>query len=80
MPRHPYFDLKRKPTTFQARYPGRCCGCGERVEVDDAVRYEDDELVHADCTLEPSGDEATTETCDRCFLAVAINGKCGCTE
>lgn len=41
-------------SAFRARYPARCAVCDERIEVDDLVLYEDDELVHADCAEAPA--------------------------
>lgn len=35
--------------TFRARREGRCGICDEPIAEGDEVRYEDDELVHADC-------------------------------
>lgn len=35
--------------TFQAKYPGKCAACGERINEGQHVRYEDDFLVHDDC-------------------------------
>lgn len=62
--------------TFQARYPGRCPSCDERIHEGDSVRYEDDELVHAACDV-PSptdlGDDLTT-VCQSCYMVHA--GEC----
>lgn len=58
---------------FQAKYPGRCADCGERIEAGDAVRYVDDELVHDACTA-TSPPPRTPPVCATCWLAHA--GEC----
>lgn len=73
-----YYAMKRAARTFPAKYGGRCVSCDERINVGDECRYdEDDNFVHANCDAAIGG-EPTTETCPRCFLAVAVNGECGC--
>lgn len=37
---------------FEARYPGTCGECGDDIDPGDEVCYEDDELIHADCSTE----------------------------
>lgn len=41
---------------FEARYPGRCPQCGERIEPGDEVTYNDDEVVHAECDDDDEAD------------------------
>jgi hypothetical protein len=60
--------------TFEARYPGRCGICDERIHVGDEVGYVDDEIAHAKCP-HPT---ALAEPCPRCFMVPAANGVCGC--
>lgn len=81
---HPYYDAKRAEQraarTFEAKYHGTCPACGEHITPDDQCRYDlADVVVHADCS-EHIADEPTTETCGRCFMAVAVNGTCGCDD
>lgn len=63
--------------SFQARYPGRCGSCEERIHVGDSVQYEDDELVHADCPT-PAVNQFTVgpreSLCASCFTIHA--GEC----
>lgn len=61
--------------TFVARYPGRCDGCGERIHAGDEVKYDDQDVIHADC------DESTTVErpaviCPSCWLSKP----CGCED
>jgi hypothetical protein len=56
--------------TFQARYPGRCAACDERIHEGDDVDYDDDQLVHATCPTPPPDlfSVGSTETvCPQCF-------------
>lgn len=65
-------------SAFEARYHGRCAAdCGSQVEPGDAVRYVDDELMHAGCADEPARDELSrgrSEPCPSCWLIHA--GEC----
>ena len=62
--------------TFEARYPGRCGVCDERIQPGDQATYVDDEIAHATCP-QPV---ALAEPCDRCFMVPATNGECGCDQ
>lgn len=53
--------------TFTARYPGRCPGCGERIEPGDMVKREDLDVVHADCD-DVLPDLAPKPVCSVCFV------------
>lgn len=69
---------------FPARYPGRCPACRERIEVDEDLIYNDDEVVvHYGCAnrstmLAQVGKPA--EVCPRCFIEKSTTGVCGCDE
>lgn len=72
--------------SFQARYPGRCASCEERIHEGDLVKYESDEfvhtrlmrmgLVHAQCPVPtPEFTIGPRETiCGQCFTI--HNGEC----
>jgi hypothetical protein len=57
--------------TFEAKFPGLCEDCGGGFEAGDEVRYQGDDLVHAD----PDGCEAmkpvTGAPCPECFMVHA---------
>lgn len=57
---------------FPARFEGGMCpaDCGSRIHAGDLVRYDDDQLVHDECTPKPSRfDIAPTEVvCGVCWL------------
>ena len=64
---------------FEARYPGRCSGCEDGIEIGDLLAFDDDGFVqHADCLAKPSGLRKPAEICPRCLSAKAVNGECGC--
>lgn len=65
--------------SFTARYPGRCGGCDDGIEVGEVLTYDEDNVViHADCAPNPERISKPPEVCPRCFLAKAENGSCGC--
>lgn len=54
--------------SFEAKYPGTCGSCGERIGVGDVCKYDStDSVMHEDCdgAYEP---ERKTETCTQCWL------------
>lgn len=54
--------------TFEARYAGKCGGCGERIKEGDLVGYDDsDVLVHADCA-DAAPVERPAVVCHQCWL------------
>ena len=53
--------------TFEARYPARCALCPDRIEPGDQVTYADDELVHAECDVEPRREDDPDEVCGKCW-------------
>ena len=59
---------------FEARYPGRCGVCDERINPGDMATFVEDEIAHARCP-QPA---ALAEPCGRCFMVPATNGACGC--
>lgn len=61
---------------FEARYPGRCGVCDERINVDDLATFVEDEIAHATCPTPV----ALADPCSRCFMVPATNGQCGCDE
>ena len=65
--------------TFEAKFQSRCPACMELINPGDLCRWDDDRVfMHADCDAAVPEEAPTTETCPRCFLAVAVNGNCGC--
>jgi hypothetical protein len=55
--------------SFQAKYPGRCGSCDERIDVGDEVRYDDDELVHDRCKALAADEQGDlTKVCPDCWL------------
>jgi hypothetical protein len=66
---------QRAAARFPAKFPGHCDECGEPIREGDMLRWEGAAAVHADCA---PPEAETTEVCGRCFLAIAVNGACGC--
>lgn len=61
--------------TFTANFPGECWQCEERIERGDQVRYQDDDVVHADCYADQESVPRQPVTpCSKCFLVHA--GEC----
>ncbi|NUO57253.1 MAG: hypothetical protein HOV78_11345 [Hamadaea sp.] len=67
---------------FEARYPGTCPACHERIAVgDDLVisDHYDGQAIHFECA---GGQERRAlrprEVCPRCFTEKATNGACSC--
>ena len=62
--------------SFQAKYPGRCAACDERIYEGNWVRYEDDFLVHDDCDEVPERDapQRNKRKCPDCYMIHA--GEC----
>jgi len=60
---------------FPARFLGRCPACDEPIRVDDTVRYDDDELVHDDCTTHEPPPERPAVVCTTCWLTT-----CDCED
>lgn len=55
--------------SFEARFPGRCAACEERIAPGEQVRYsEDDELAHNRCEESNESHAAPIVVCDRCWL------------
>lgn len=57
---------------FEARFPGICSACDAGFETGDLVRFDDDELVHAnwdECF--PASEKPGTKPCQKCFLVHA---------
>lgn len=65
----------RTSHVFEARFPGRCPACDERIRVADRVAYDDLDVVHEACIGRPAPKPAPT--CTRCHLAYPlVNGLC----
>lgn len=64
--------------TFEARFPGRCGGCGNLIHPGDGVEYVDDTLVHGGCAPQPDVDRPARPVCPDCFTEIALNGACSC--
>lgn len=52
---------------FEAKYPGTCAGCYERISIGDLCTYAEDSLVHWDCDGAIPIERPVT-VCDRCWL------------
>jgi hypothetical protein len=52
---------------FEARYHGTCPACDEAIKPGQQVRFDDDALVHDDCT-DAVPVERPVVVCDRCWL------------
>lgn len=63
-------------STFEAKYPGRCGVCDERINPGDQATFVEDEIAHAACPTPV----ALADPCARCFMVPATNGVCGCDE
>jgi hypothetical protein len=62
--------------SFEARYPGRCAACEERIIPGEHVRYsEEDEIIHNRCE-ESNASERPVDVCTRCWLTKP----CDCDE
>lgn len=65
--------------TFIAQYDGACAAeCGYRIHPGDAVKYVEDDLVHAECAPKPDPFELRPSevVCPDCFLV----RPCRCVE
>jgi hypothetical protein len=68
---------RHREGVFAANYPGTCASCAGRITPGDEVLYGlDDSLEHQECPVLPVGPEGL---CDKCCLARAVNGSCGCS-
>jgi hypothetical protein len=55
---------------FTAKFGGTCASCQDDIEAGDEVMFDDDELIHADCTEVPVRHTAM-KVCQKCFLVHA---------
>ena len=54
--------------SFEAKYPGYCPSCSDRIEVGDDVQHDADAgYVHTECD-DQSPPERATVTCSECWL------------
>lgn len=58
-------QIRDAAMSFQAKYPGQCAACGERIHEGQWVRYEDDFLVHTEC-LERESSKWAKQICQVC--------------
>lgn len=58
--------------SFEAKYPGRCGICDNRIDVGDQCTYSEDEVVHTKCDGPPKNPR--DGMCTQCFLVHA--GEC----
>lgn len=65
--------------TFEAKYPGRCGVCDEKIHPGDPCAYSEDVIVHGDCEQAAARAERRKRPiCDQCFMEIPTNGECGC--
>jgi hypothetical protein len=70
--------------SFSARFAGRCASvsCTRPIQVDDAVVYVDQDLMHDECALDGGALSSiaplTRSICDSCFTEVSVSGGCMC--
>jgi hypothetical protein len=67
-------------STFEAKWGGKCAGCGERIHEGDLCTYADDALVHADCPEPVDPLRLQRPVCAKCFTEVPVTGTCGCDD
>lgn len=65
-------------STFDARWRGKCAACGEWFAEGTEIRYDGDDIVHADCDAATVREEPYRAPCASCFMVPAVNGECGC--
>jgi hypothetical protein len=63
-------------TTFEARYPGRCGVCDERIRPGAQATFVEDEIAHAACPT-PT---VLADPCPRCYTVPAASGTCLCED
>lgn len=68
--------------SFTAKYPGRCAGCEDGIEIGDSLTYDTDGLVvHGGCQETVNqGRLRPVQVCPRCFVTVPASGVCECDE
>ena len=61
-------------TAFEARYPGHCHACDERITPGELVLFNDaEEIIHAVCFADEPN-QAIANVCDKCWTDHA--GEC----
>lgn len=61
--------------SFEARYPGHCHACDERIHPGESVTHtEDNELIHAVCHSDERDHQAAVTVCSTCWTDHA--GEC----
>lgn len=53
---------------FQAKYPGQCGRCDNRIQVGEHVHYDDDELIHVECAEDIGLNNNVGTPCPDCWL------------
>lgn len=66
--------------SFEAKYPGTCGGCHERIQPGQLVRYVEDVLEHDDCDGDMVEAKARGVVCPSCFMETSLSGECACTR
>lgn len=67
--------------TFEAKYPGYCGACDEKIAPGEVCAYSETVVVHEDCAPAIArAERAKRPICARCFMETAANGVCGCDE
>jgi hypothetical protein len=60
--------------SFEAKYHGKCGGCGEHIEPGDRVKFAGDVLEHDECEAPTYGEDKPLDVCPDCWLVKP----CGC--
>lgn len=68
----------RSTHSWPARYSTECLACNERIQVDELVRWDEDQVIHGDCNSIHRPTRPEPETCPRCFMVYSVSGVCGC--
>ncbi|WP_243063214.1 DUF2175 domain-containing protein [Humibacter sp. RRB41] len=63
-------------SAFQARYGGKCGGCGAEVMPGQLVVFVDDEVVHLECEPWALRNAEAADVCQVCWLVKP----CACEE
>lgn len=66
----------RGVSAFEAKYGGKCEGCGARIIPGQLVVFVDDELVHLECEPWALRKAAEVDVCPACWLV----RPCGCED
>lgn len=67
--------MKKYVLSFEARYHGTCGSCDGPIKPGQQVRYDDNVLVHDNCT-DAESNERPVVVCGQCWLTKP----CGCED